>query len=127
MASQRVIIDTCVLIELQRGNPVVINKVYEFDQRDIFITPVVVAEFYRGARDKEEWLKCRKLISKFGILSLNELVTNVFIDIFDNFSLSHRPSIPDMLIAAASVHYNIPLYTLNEKDFKFIPQLQLTS
>ena len=120
-----VIIDTCILIELQRGNKEVINKVYEFEQKNIFITPVVLAEFYRGARDKNEWLKCRKLIAKFGILSLNELVTNVFIEIFDNFSLSHRPSIPDMLIAASAVYYNMPLYTLNSKDFKFIPEIQL--
>ena len=127
MASKIVILDTTILIELQRGNKEVTNKVYGFEQKDIFITPVVVAEFYRGARDKHEWAKCRKLTSKFGILSLNESVSNTFIDIFENFSLSHRPGIPDMLIAAASIYYSIPLYTLNNKDFKFIPGIQLVS
>ena len=104
------ILDTCILIELQRGNKDIISKVYEFEQKGIYITPVVLAEFYRGARDKSEWLKCRKLIDMFAILPLNEQVADIFIEAFDNFSLSHRPSVPDMLIAAAALYYNMPLY-----------------
>jgi len=42
-----------------------------------------------------------------------------------DYSLSHRPSIPDMLIAATAVNDNFELYTLNTKDFKFIPNMRL--
>ncbi len=125
MAEQMVILDSCILIEIQRGNKQVIEKIYSFDQQNIFITPVVVAEFYRGARDKNEFAKCRKLASKFSVLSINEDVVKVFEGFFEKFSISHRPSIPDMLIAATSLHYNIPLYTDNKKDFQFIPNLNL--
>ncbi len=65
------------------------------------------------------------LIAKFKILSLNEDVVKVFTQFFDLFSLSHRPAIPDMLIAATAINYNITLYTLNKKDFHFIPGIDL--
>jgi len=119
-----VILDTCIVIELQRGNPEVIEKVYHFEQQNIFVTPIVIAEFLRGARDKTELLKCRKLIGKFSSLALNEDVAYKFIEIFDQFSLSHRPAVPDMLIAAASLHCNIPLHTINKTDFHFIPAIK---
>ncbi len=125
MAGKMVILDTTIVIELQRGNQEVTEKVYDFEQQNIFVTPIVIAEFLRGARDKNELLKCRKLIGKFGILALNEAVAHKFIEIFDQFSLSHRPAVPDMLIAAASLHYNIQLYTINKRDFHFIPTIQL--
>ncbi|WP_295648153.1 type II toxin-antitoxin system VapC family toxin [uncultured Mucilaginibacter sp.] len=122
-----VILDSCILIEIQRGNPTIINKVYEFEQADLHITPVIVAEFYRGARSKQEFLQCQKLVSKFTILSLNHNVTLVFDDLFMKYSLSHRPAVPDMLIAAAAIFYNASVYTLNTKDFLFIEGLELLS
>jgi predicted nucleic acid-binding protein len=124
MAGKIVLLDSCIVIDLQRGNQEAINKVYEFEQENIFVTPIVIAEFYRGARDKQELAKCRKLIAKFNLLSLNEDVVQTFTDFFDQFSISHRPSIPDMLIAAAAINYNIPLYTHNKRDFQFIPGIQ---
>jgi predicted nucleic acid-binding protein len=41
------------------------------------------------------------------------------------YSLSHKASVPDMLIAATALSHDVTLYTLNIKDFKFIPDLNL--
>ena len=41
------------------------------------------------------------------------------------YSLSHKLSLPDALIAATAIESNSELYTLNLKDFRFIPQLNL--
>jgi tRNA(fMet)-specific endonuclease VapC len=41
------------------------------------------------------------------------------------YLLSHKASIPDMLIAATAISNDLELYTLNTKDFKFIPELSL--
>ncbi len=120
-----VILDTCILIEIQRGNQGVINKVYTFEKSDLYVTPVVVAEFYVGSRNKEEFAKCRRLVNKFGILTLDQNVSILFGELFEKYSLSHRPAIPDMLIAATALHYDSTLYTLNRKDFSFIEDLVL--
>ncbi len=52
MAGKIVLLDSSIVIELQRGNQAIINKIYEFKQENIYVTPVVIAEFYRGARDR---------------------------------------------------------------------------
>ena len=57
--------------------------------------------------------------------SVNENISALFIQLMIRYSLSHKASIPDMLIAATAIIHNIQLYTLNVKDFKFIPELTL--
>ena len=46
MAGKKVILDTTIIIDIQRGNQEIIKKVSEFEQENIFITPIVIAEFY---------------------------------------------------------------------------------
>jgi len=41
------------------------------------------------------------------------------------YSLSHNLNIPDGLIAATAIAYEIPLYTLNKKHFIYIKGLKL--
>jgi len=43
----------------------------------------------------------------------------------EEYSLSHNLSIPDALIAATAMEHMLELYTLNTKDFQFIPDLML--
>jgi len=42
-----------------------------------------------------------------------------------DYSLSHKLSIPDAIIAATALHYDIELYTYNTKDFRFIEGIKL--
>lgn len=43
----------------------------------------------------------------------------------ERYSLSHKLTIPDALIASTSLIYQFNLYTLNQKDFRFIEGLNL--
>ncbi|WP_199301990.1 PIN domain-containing protein [Pseudanabaena cinerea] len=42
-----------------------------------------------------------------------------------NYSLSHKLTIPDALIAATALANDLELYTLNIKYFRFIENLKL--
>lgn len=60
--------------------------------------------------------------------------TNIFISIstkaielIEAYRLSHGLQIPDAIIAATSIVYQIPLHTYNLKDFDFIPEVALYS
>ena len=57
------------------------------------------------------------------IVPVDVLVCNKFIELIEIYSLSHKLSIPDALIAATALIHNIDLYTLNLKDFRFIKGL----
>jgi len=41
------------------------------------------------------------------------------------YCLSHKLEFADALIAATAILHNVELYTLNRKDFVFIPNLKL--
>jgi predicted nucleic acid-binding protein len=41
------------------------------------------------------------------------------------YSLSHKLSVPDALIAATAIVHDVALYTLNVKDFHFISDIEL--
>ncbi|WP_390937642.1 PIN domain-containing protein [Parapedobacter soli] len=67
----------------------------------------------------------RKHIDHYTILPITREISDVFIDLFQQYSLSHKPSIPDTLIAATALHYGLPVLTLNKKDFQYFPGIAL--
>ena len=80
-----------------------------------------------GARDKLELAKMQKHLALVKQISLDEEISNHFLALLEEYALSHKLSVPDALIAATSLSYNLPLYTLNIKDFRFIPDLKIYS
>jgi len=67
----------------------------------------------------------QKKINSYNILHFNEDVSKNAIDIINKFKLSHNIQIPDAIIAAMSIVYDLELFTYNKKDFKFIPGIKL--
>jgi tRNA(fMet)-specific endonuclease VapC len=86
-----------------------------------------VGELYFGARDKRELKNLRENLSLLQQIPINEEISGLHLDLLEKYSLSHRLSIPDALIAATALYYSFPLYTLNTKDFRYISGLILYS
>ncbi|MFM9838204.1 MAG: type II toxin-antitoxin system VapC family toxin [Cyclobacteriaceae bacterium] len=120
-----VILDTNILIEIIRKNREVIQKCDSAGTENLAISSIRRSEFLLGSRDKEDFEKNKKFVSKFSLLKVTEPIDNIFTELYELFSLSHRPGIPYLLIAATALNYTIPLYTLSAKDFRFIPNLIL--
>ncbi|MCR8561406.1 type II toxin-antitoxin system VapC family toxin [Mucilaginibacter sp. BJC16-A38] len=120
-----VIFDTNILIEIYRGNSVVQNEIQQIKSDTFYISSVTAAEFMAGARDKADFQRINNHLDKYTIISINSDISDIFIDLFKTYTLSHRPAIADTLIAATALYHHLPLYTLNKKDFRFIPGLKL--
>ncbi len=120
-----VILDTNIIIELYKGNIQVRAICEELEEENLFVSSIVVSEFYSGVRDKKELLLIQKHIRKFPIVHINETISEIAVGLMERYCLSHHPYIGDMLIAATALHYNSPLYTLNKKDFRHIAKLGL--
>ena len=58
-------------------------------------------------------------------MNLNEEITEIAINLVEKYSKSHGLKIPDALIAATAIYYDITLWTYNIKDFHFIEGLKL--
>jgi len=122
-----ILCDTNILIEFYRGRADVIETLSAIGVSNLAISVITVGELYFGARDKRELKKLRENLSLLQQIPLDEVISKLHLELLEKYSLSHRLSIPDALIAATALHYSIQLYTLNTKDFHYISGLDLYS
>ena len=120
-----ILCDTNILIEFYKGKPTVIQTLQHIGSADIAVSVITKAELFYGARDKQELVKIERHLSLCHCYGLDDAISILFIELMSRYSLSHKVSIPDMLIAATAISHELELYTLNSKDFKFIPGLNL--
>jgi predicted nucleic acid-binding protein len=122
-----ILCDTNILIEFYKGHTGVISTLNAIGVDNLAVSVVTVGELYYGARDRRELRKLKKNLSLLQQLPVNDEISELFITLLEKYSLSHKLSLPDALIAATAIRHSIPLYTLNVKDFRFIEGLSLYS
>lgn len=120
-----VLCDTNIIIEFYKNNAVIIAALQQIEQQNIAISIVTAGELLYGALHKQELNRISKDIAHLQLLSLDEPIGTRALDLLKTYTLSHKLTLPDALIAATALHYQVPLYTLNIKDFKYIPNLSL--
>ena len=120
-----ILCDTNIFIEIFRKNFLIRSELNKIGYDNIVISDVVKAELFFGARDKVDLQKIAKSIEHFPVLSIQFEISKIAVDFVEKYCLSQKLNLPDALIAATAVYYGIELFTLNEKDFRFIPELQL--
>ncbi len=123
--SKLVLCDTNVLIEFYKNNSSVIDNLKKIGQSNIALSVVSTAELIYGALNKKELQQILTDLGHLTNLDIDSDICRIFIRLMTDYSLSHNLTLPDALIAASALHHDISLYTLNVKDFKYIPDLKL--
>jgi predicted nucleic acid-binding protein len=67
----------------------------------------------------------QKRIANYNVLHFNDAVSKTAVNLVNQFKLSHNLQIPDAIIGAMSIVFNIELFTYNKKDFKYISAIKL--
>lgn len=122
-----ILCDTNIIIEVYKGNSKVINILEQIGQNNIAISDVTCGELLYGARNKKELQMIKKDLKKLMVFPINEEISSQAINLIEKFTLSNHLNLPDALIAATATHYDLNLYTLNVKDFKYIQKLNIYS
>ena len=120
-----ILCDTNILIEFYRGDATILGILHEVGVPNLAISHITAGELFYGARDKRELGKIQKHLALLHQIPLDAEISTRFVTLLENFALSHKLSIPDALIAATAICHELPLYTLNTKDFHFLPEIQL--
>ncbi|MGB3586321.1 MAG: type II toxin-antitoxin system VapC family toxin [Tunicatimonas sp.] len=124
---QIVLCDTNILVELSKRNSDIIYELKAIGSANIAVSAITAGEFIFGALDKADLAKILKALNAITIIQVNESISELAVELVKQYGLSHTLAVPDALIAATALTRKIPLYTLNQKDFRFIPKLQLYS
>ncbi len=125
MEKSLVICDTNVVINWLKNEPITIEHLHNIGNENIAITSISFMEILQGARNKSEFEYLQKIIKNFKILHFTERASLISTQLIEKFVLSHKLQIPDAIIAAIAIDYQLPLFTLNLKDFRFIQEIVL--
>ena len=125
---QQLLVDTDILIDVSRGIPIAINRLQsEANQSILAISTITQMELIVGCRNKTELQNLEKFLRHYTIIKVNELISDKAIELLSLYRLSHGLLIPDGLIAATAIVANTPLLSKNQRDYRFISELNLLS
>ena len=117
--------DTCILIDYLKGVVDIQQKLSKDRKQGLGMSSVTYMELMVGALNKREAGIIKKAFSDFEIVEISEAISTRARNLVENYAKSHGLLLPDALIAASALELQIPLYTANIRDFRFIPDLSL--
>ncbi len=120
-----ILCDTDVIIEYLKGSKKAKRELEKIKLNNITLSSITLMEIYFGALNKKELNNIKRVLENFNILKVNEDISDLSIDLILKYSKSHGLRIPDSLIGATAIYYDVPLFTYNTKDFHFIENLRL--
>jgi predicted nucleic acid-binding protein len=125
MEKKLILCDTNIFISWFKGDLETLEKIKLIGLENILIPSVTVMELIQGTRNKTESIQLQKKLKGYHIVHFNEATSKLAIELIEQFRLSHGLLIPDAIIAATALAFNLKLFTYNLKDFKFIPGIQI--
>jgi predicted nucleic acid-binding protein len=116
--------DTCVIIDFINGRSQELLTLLNED-KVLFINSVIEMELLQGARNKNELRVVEKRLGSFRLLMMPQEIFDLATQFIKTYRLSHGLALPDAIIGATAIYYQIPLLTYNTKDFRFLPNIEL--
>jgi predicted nucleic acid-binding protein len=119
-----VLLDTDVVIEMQRGKDSQIGAKWASlvaSGEMILYSPVVAAETWAGARPQEHSL-VESFFDSLTCAPVDYEIGKLAGVLMRKFARSHGLEIPDAIIAASSIHHRAALWTRNRKHYP-MPQV----
>jgi predicted nucleic acid-binding protein len=120
------IIDTDILIDTARGNSEAINCLQNLQSTStLAVSAVTQMELIVGCTNKADLRKVENFLQQFSIIKVDQDISDRSVELLKFYRLSHGLLIADSLIAATAIVWDYPLATKNQRDYKFIQELNL--
>ena len=124
--TKQLLVDTDILIDVANNTSTAINRLkLEAQSLSLVVSVITQMELIVGCRNKTELQYLKKFLQDYELIAIDESVSIKATELVENYRLSHGLLIPDALIAATAITRNIPLLSKNQKDYRFILELNL--
>jgi hypothetical protein len=124
MAREEFILDSSVVIDFILNVSDAKNWFQTVNRAGAAISSITAMEVLRGAKNKRELDSIGRQLSRFHHVHLLRQDSAWAVRQFRHFWLSHQIDSNDCLMAAVAARLQVPLYTLNLKDFEPLPDIQ---
>jgi predicted nucleic acid-binding protein len=120
------IVDSDILIDVARGDSIALNCLLQIETASVLaVSAVTQMELIVGCRNKTELKSLETFLNRFQILSINDQISDRAAHLLKQYFLSHGLLIADALIAATALVHNENFISKNQRDFRFIKNLNL--
>jgi len=120
------IVDTDIIIDVGRGIPEAANCLQGLKSSSrLAISVVTQMELIVGCTNKLELRTLEKFLQQFDVIRIDQPISDKAVDLLRLYRLSHGLLIADGLIAATAITYESPFVTKNQRDYRFIQNLNL--
>ncbi len=120
------VVDTDILIDAGRGVKEAIDYLQELEHSTgLAVSVVTQMELIVGCRNKAELQALEQFLRRFRILKIDETISDKAVELLQQYRLSHGLLIADALIAATALSWDCPLASKNQRDYRFITDLDL--
>ncbi len=110
------VLDTCIVIDYINGK----LEILEADKSTLYMNSIIENEVIVGAKNKRDLATINKKISNFAMLEIDQSIMDLSTKLLNQYALSHGMTIYDSIIASTCLIYDLPLWTHNKKDFRFL-------
>ena len=122
------LIDTDILIDTALQISEAVRCLDELEgSLELAISVVTQMELIVGCRNKTELRKMEQFLERFQVVPLNEHITATAVLLLQKYYLSHGLLIPDAMIAATAIELGVEFVSKNQRDYRFIENLNLLS
>jgi len=121
-----IFLDTSIIIDYLRQSDNPNSTLSQLSQKysDYYISDITIAELYSGKfiwKSKKKMAKLKQLLSPITRYPTNKKICILA----GKIRAKHNIALLDTIIAATAIYYQLPLATLNTKDFQDISNLKL--
>ncbi len=126
--SGAIVVDTDILIDAGHDIEVALSVLEQYEHNtNLSVSVITKMELVVGCRNKHELRYMEKFLCRFLVLNLNEDISAKADSLLLKYRLSHGLLIPDALIAATAISWNYSLISKNQRDYRFMEELNLES
>ncbi|NWF63322.1 MAG: type II toxin-antitoxin system VapC family toxin [Chloroflexi bacterium] len=121
-----VIVDTDILIDCALEVKDAVQNLDALEKDHLLAVSVVTQmELLVGCRNKAELRKVEQFLERFEVLPINDQISQLAVELLKKYHLSHGLLSADALIAATAIEYDLEFITKNQRDYRFIAELNL--
>lgn len=122
----QVLVDTDILIDVANNDAIAKTRLINESQTSaLAVSTVTVMELIVGCRNKFELQTLNRFLDQFQVLTLTSPISDRATQLLQKYFLSHGLLIADAFIAATAIENQVPLMSKNQRDFRFIEELNL--
>ncbi|MDM8529363.1 type II toxin-antitoxin system VapC family toxin [Anaerolineales bacterium HSG24] len=127
METQRILLDTSIVIEFLRKKKKEKSVFFQLvPVYNLYASIITQFEVEIGLKSEQHWLNYQHVLQRMTILTVDRLCIDQAITTYKYLKpRNQRIELADLLIGATALSHQLPIATLNTKHFTRIPHLQL--